>query len=258
MWNWIEKLYELQNGTEPFALVTVTEVKGSTPRNCGSKMIVLPSGEIYGTIGGGRLEQIVIGQAKVCIEEKNTQKQSYHLAAYANQCCGGTMEVLIESLNNEADLIIFGAGHVGQAIADTMQGTPFKVHLVDERLGSHEKLLSKELPKSVLTYKENWKESVKQLTFNAQNTYVVILTHSHELDEEILAEIINLDCKYLGMIGSQNKWNRFRSRLLKRGISPEAIARVHCPIGINIGGKAPKEVAISLGSELLRIYYDLI
>lgn len=258
MWNWIEKLYELEKGVIPFVLVTVTDVKGSTPRNIGSKMIVLADGEIYGTIGGGRLEKIVIGQARVCVEEKQSLKEVYNLAAYADQCCGGTMEILFESLNNEADLIIFGGGHVGQAIADTMQGTPFKVHLLDERLASDDKLLRKDLPKNVLVYKEHWKESIKQLNFNADSTYIVILTYSHEMDEDILIEMINKDYKYLGMIGSKNKWNRFSSRLLKRGVSQTDLDQVHCPIGINIGGKAPKEVAISLASELLRIHYQLI
>ena len=166
------------------------------------------------------------------------------------------MEVLIESLNNLADLVIFGAGHVAQAIAHTMEGTPFKVHLLDERLGSDKKLLSKELPDSAITYKENWEESLKRLTCDLSNTYVVILTHSHVLDEEILAKMIEKDCKYLGMIGSDNKWKRFKNRLLERGISEKDLNRVHCPIGTNIGGKAPKEVAISLASQLLKIYYQ--
>ena len=75
---------------------------------------------------------------------------------------------------------------------------------------------------------------------------------------QLICEIIDKDCKYLGMIGSENKWKRFSSRLLKRGIGQESIDKVHCPIGINVGGKAPKEVAISLASELLRIHYNLI
>ena len=55
-----------------------------------------------------------------------------------------------------------------------------------------------------------------------------------------------------------NKWKRFQNRLQEKGITEEALRRVHCPIGINIGGKAPKEVAISVASELLRIQNNLI
>lgn len=82
------------------------------------------------------------------------------------------------------------------------------------------------------------------------------MTHSHELDEEILESLINIDCKYLGLIGSETKWIRFQKRLIEKNITRDQLKKIRCPIGLGLWGKAPKEVAISLAAELLKISFE--
>jgi xanthine dehydrogenase accessory factor len=239
MWDWVSKLYELKSKNISVAVVTVIDTGGSSPRDSGAKMLVLPSGEIFGTIGGGQFEKQVIEQALVCLVENKCDKFTFNLAAKSGQCCGGVMEVFIETVNNNSEqLVIFGAGHVGLAVAETMKGTPFTTHLLDMHSGP-------------------WKESFLKVYAENKNNYIVIMTHSHQLDEEILEDLIGVKRKYLGLIGSQTKWLRFQNRLQEKGITREQLQKVKCPIGTKLLGKAPKEVAISLAAELLEIYYGV-
>lgn len=258
MWDWVSKLHELTQLNISVAAVTVIDTGGSSPRDAGAKMLVVEDGEIFGTIGGGNLEKLVIEQAINCIKENICGKYTFNLGAKAGQCCGGVMEVFIETATQSEQLIIFGAGHVAQAVAETMEGTPFKVHLIDERLAHDQGLVKKGLNSHVKLHSKSWQESFKECFAKNKNknNYVVIMTHSHQLDEEILHSLLSYDCKYLGLIGSETKWEHFQKRLLEKGVSKEQLKTVRCPIGRNTGGKAPKEVAISLAAELLEIFYQ--
>src|SRR5438874_1277930 len=113
MWNWVSQLEKFRAAAQPLVLATVTHVTGSAPREVGAKMIVLPDGKIHGTIGGGHLEQLVIGDSLKSLEEGCSKTLRYPLGAKAGQCCGGIVDVLLEVLNHGPRLYLFGAGHVG-------------------------------------------------------------------------------------------------------------------------------------------------
>ncbi len=257
MWNWIGKAEELKNEGRPFVMLTVTQVTGSTPRETGAKMICLADGTFFGTIGGGNLENKVLDDAQMNFIRTGVRRNQarvirYPLGAKTGQCCGGIMEILFEPIHCGPQLYLFGAGHVGQAVCKVLQGTPFQVQLIDER---PEWIESPELPTGVIRHALEWSEFVAQADWSEQNTYVVIMTHRHDQDQEILHSILSRSRRYLGLIGSQSKWLRFQQRLRLRGVPNEELNRVTCPIGLPIGGKAPQEVAISLSAELLKIYY---
>src|SRR5262245_12735114 len=107
MWNWIEKAKELQESGQAFAAVTVTRVVGSTPREVGAKLIVTPH-DFAGTIGGGRLEALALDDARKCIAERKSQSFKYPLCATAGQCCGGSIEILVEAMACGPQLYVFG------------------------------------------------------------------------------------------------------------------------------------------------------
>ena len=81
------------------------------------------------------------------------------------------------------------------------------------------------------------------------------MTHRHDIDEAIVADVVGRPARYLGLIGSPTKWRRFRDRLESRGVAEEALDRVKCPIGLDVGGKSPQEVAISIAAELLGVHH---
>lgn len=217
-------------------------------------MLVLEDGTFFGTIGGGHLEQLAIAEARTALQEDQSKTIRFPLGAKTGQCCGGVVDLFFEVINTGPHLYLFGAGHVAQAIAKTLQGTPFTVHLIDER---SQWINSPELPPGVIRHECEWDDFVAQARWDAQKTYVSILTFRHDLDEKILEDILrkNRETRYLGLIGSWAKWQKFKLRLTQRGLPEAALQRVSSPIGLDIGGKAPQEIAISLGAELLGIHY---
>jgi xanthine dehydrogenase accessory factor len=258
-WNWISQLEAYRREGRPVVAVTVTQCTGSTPRETGAKMLVLQDGRISGTIGGGHLEQLAIEDARKLFKEGASKTIRYPLGAKTGQCCGGIVELLFETLNVGPKLYLFGAGHVGQAICRTLEGTPFVTHLIDER---EEWVGAPQLPDGVIRHLGGWEDFMTEMGadgWDAKRTYVAIMTFRHDMDERIVEEILrkNLPRKYLGLIGSSSKWERFKQRLVARDIPQAALEQVKCPIGLDLGGgKAPAEIAISVAAELLRAHYQ--
>ena len=85
---------------------------------------------------------------------------------------------------------------------------------------------------------------------------VLVMTHDHALDLEIVARAVKREFAYLGLIGSERKWERFQKRLLQRGFSAAELARVRCPIGTSKHSKEPTAIAISVAAELLERIHD--
>ena len=249
--NWIDLLADFKLKKQPVALVTITKVLGSAPCKVGSKMIVCEDKSFFGTIGGGKLEFQVIDEAVKSILKNTILEYTYTLGPEFEQCCGGKVELIIEPMNQSPELYVFGAGHIGVEICSILKNTPFQINLLDTR--------------------KNWKETLsldpsinfiscdfdlyKQKVSWSSNCYVVILTHDHKLDFEITALALHSETAYIGLIGSKTKKNKFNN-LLKNELNYEkGISEVHCPIGIDLGGNSPKEIAISIAAELLKEFY---
>jgi xanthine dehydrogenase accessory factor len=250
--SWVGELEKHRLAGQPVALVTVTHVSGSAPREVGARMLVLPDGRISGTIGGGNLEFQAIKDALKSLSLEEARSIKYPLGAKTGQCCGGVVDLLIEPLNTGPRLYLFGAGHVAQAVCKVLSGTAFTVHLVDDR---EEWIDAEGIPADVIRFRGDWDEFADRARWHAEKTYVAIMTHRHDLDLEIVEGLLAKPCRYLGLIGSRAKSASFRQRLARKGVSDEHYARLRSPIGLKLGGKAPQEIAISLAAELLQIHY---
>jgi xanthine dehydrogenase accessory factor len=144
---------------------------------------------------------------------------------------------------------IFGAGHVGQALAGLTPWLQADVRVFDTREEREIRpQLAGERPFGLVTVDSPEAE----LDSLAPDTAVVILTHSHALDLELVARALARKgaFPYLGLIGSERKWARFRRRLEQRGFSPADLARVRCPIGAVRTSKDPSAIALSIAAEL--------
>ena len=249
--NWPKKISELNESNTPFALVTIINTGGSTPRKVGTKMVVTIQ-NAFGTIGGGNLEKLVIEQARRCIKSDLTKTFSFPLGTKVGQCCGGVVEIFIEVMNISPNCYIFGAGHVGQAFAKVLEDTPFQVHLIDER---KEWISHPDISKNAITHSNNFNEVIDSINWDEKYSYAVVMTHNHDLDQEIVSKLVKQSCKYIGMIGSRHKWDKFKARFIKMGLSENEISKINCPIGLADTGKAPKEIGISVAAEILSIYY---
>ncbi|OVE81703.1 hypothetical protein BVY03_02910 [bacterium K02(2017)] len=198
MWNWPQKIIDLQNKPDAFVLVTVIEDKGSTPRDAGAKMIVLENNESFGTIGGGNLEELAKVEALKILRDGKNQSKDYSLCQKTSQCCGGKLELLFEILNLRPKLYLFGAGHVGQAVCQVLADTMFDVHLIDDR---PKYLDMNSIPSTVKKYNLNCDDFISKINFCDKNTFVVVMTYLHSLDQKILERMIKHPLKFIGLLG---------------------------------------------------------
>lgn len=251
MWNWTKKANELNEKGASFIIATIVENTGSTPREIGAKMIISSNGSFWGTIGGGAVEKSVIEESKKIFNDETSRTIEYALTQDEDLLCGGKLKVCFELLGSDPRLYIFGAGHVGQSLCNVMEESPFKVHLIDDR---DEWIFSEKLPSSTIKHKDTYLNFIEKISFNAQKTYLAIMTPGHSMDQEVLEKLIKHDFKYLGLMGSRNKWNEIQTNLKEIGFSNEDISKVYCPIGTPIGGKSPREISISIASEIIKIY----
>lgn len=246
---WLPTLTMLTDKGEPCVLITVTEAKGSTPREAGVKMIVTAQGQ-FGTIGGGNLEFQAIGEArKLLASAQGPAMKDYPLGPKLAQCCGGAVSVFLEPfLPSKQAFYLFGAGHVGKEVIKVLDGLPVRVKWVDEREAEFPRDLPKNCEKILTT------APAAELRAADENTYVAIMTHSHDLDYELVRAAYKGKFAYLGLIGSKTKRARFEKRLLAEGVTKEQLERLHCPIGLgDVNGKHPREIAISVAAELLSL-----
>ena len=255
MSNWIELLNDFKNRREPIALVTVTKCLGSTPCVVSSRMIVTKENNLFGTIGGGKLEFLAIEEAIKAIEENKIIETSYTLGPEFEQCCGGKVELIIEPMNQSPELFLFGAGHIGVEICQLLKDTPFLVTLIDSRKYW---LSNLNLDKSVTfsTVDINDFKTFKEAVRWGNNCYVLIMTHDHKIDFDIIAMALQNETKFLGLIGSKTKRVRFNNMLVNELSIKEGMTNVVCPIGLDIGGNTPKEIAISVVAQLLQLHYE--
>src|SRR5262249_37679820 len=124
-----------RNTDTPCVLITVTEAKGFTPREAGTKMVVT-SDKQFGTIGGGNLEFEAIAEARKLLANATSSAKSkdYPLGPALAQCCGGAVTVLLEPFASpRKTVLLFGAGHVGREVVKVLDGLPIRVKWVDER-----------------------------------------------------------------------------------------------------------------------------
>lgn len=252
MWDWIGKLDELKRLGREAVLVTVTRYSGSAPRKTGAKMIVLGDGSFFGTVGGGMVEHHALNEATRRLSSGESGTMEVSLKQSENSgfpACGGTVELYIEVLNSEPCVYIFGAGHVGQALCKVLQGTPFRIHLIDER---PEWIGSLEIPDGVVRHSCRWSEFIAGADWCEKRSFVVIVSFNGAIDQEILREVVSNPAHYVGMIGSRTKWGKVKENLEREGLD---LRRVRCPIGHDNGGGAPQEIAIAIASELLSVYY---
>lgn len=250
--DWIDALGELREREVACVLVVVTAVRGSAPREPGARMIVAGGDLVHGTIGGGNLERLAIERASALLASPTAgpASQDVPLAEDAGQCCGGSVTLFFEPYRwRRRTVAIFGAGHVGQALAGLAPWMRARVLLID---GREEAELRPRVPRE-RPYELRCVDAPEaELDGLPADALVVILTHSHALDLELVARALTRGAfPYLGLIGSERKWLRFRKRLERRGFAPEVLARVHCPIGVTRGSKDPAAIALATATELV-------
>jgi xanthine dehydrogenase accessory factor len=231
----------------PGVLCTLAKVVGSAPQAPGAKMWVWADG-FKGTIGGGKFESEILAEARKLLSAPRPEAflKEYTLCREMGQCCGGRCTVLFEPAPRRKTVHVFGAGHVGRALASALHGMELEVVVVDERKDWADPAAfpagTKVLAADAL--------AVASAAGYGPLDAACVLTHDHALDFRLVDVLLGKPLGYVGLIGSDHKARSFRARLppARREAWDE---RMHCPIGRRVPSKNPKAIAVAIAAQLL-------
>lgn len=266
--DWVDELRRLRDARLPAVLVTLAAVRGHAPRNGGAKLVVSPD-RLFGTVGGGNLEETAIATAREMIEAGDSEPRLLTLTLsdkaateYGVQCCGGEVTMLLEPVRVVPTVAVFGVGHVGLELARVLARHEIELWLIDgradmvaeERLGvpGRSGIFADAVATVHVRHTPVPEAAIADLP---AGTHVLIMTHDHVEDLALTDQALRRDdLASIGLIGSRSKWGRFAAKLRELGHTDGDLARVTTPIGVpEVSGKAPAVIAVSVAARLLQL-----
>jgi xanthine dehydrogenase accessory factor len=247
-----EQLVALEAEGTAFVLVTLVEATGSTPQDTGAKMLVTAAGRHVGTVGGGRVEAKAVALAQELLAGSVPQPRfvTWTLKGDVGMTCGGAVKFYFEphaGANNAWPIVIFGAGHISQALLRVLLPLPCTITVCDARAEWLEQLPRARNLRAVAH--ENPADLVPTLPDAA---FILCMTKGHTTDRPILQRALaERNFPFIGVIGSESKAKILRQELIAGGLTPERAAKFHCPVGLEFGTNHPHEIALSIAAQLL-------
>lgn len=253
-------------GSPRVALCQIIGIRGSTSGKAGWKMLVRGDGSIYGNLGGGAFEAMVMADAQsmlVAAEESaragaSSRVERYYLTEEAKKgqptgmACGGMVEVLLEVVSARPVLVVCGGGPVGQAVASQAVLSGFELVVADDReqfrqpdlfpQGTHLLEVDRDYSGSFLSA---WQHRELQVT---------VVSRCWETDTAAVEAVLRqrlASLRYLGLMGSRRKVERVVQELVTRGADLEGVPW-YAPIGLPIGGDSPAEIAVSIMAQIIQ------
>ena len=229
------------DGGNPVSLATVVNAadKPGGGASLGAKLLLRMDGSVSGTLGSPELDNQALEIAKRVAEIGNTESIA---------TADGT-EIFVEGFTTPPTLVMVGGGHVGKATADLAHFLGYRVLVVDDRpeFSNPERFPYAE--ETIVTPYDQW---ATNLSINV-NTFLVVATRGHRFDDMALESALTTRARYIGLLGSRRKTLMIYQRLIQQGVAPERIKEVYAPVGLNIGGLTPEELAVSIMSEIIMV-----
>jgi len=241
-------------------MVTVVEKNGEGPLEVGKKMLVTENDEAYGTVGGGAIEYEARERCKHLIQTGTSELRKYSLTEnkviedtqMLPMACGGIATLFFEYIGVKAYVYIFGAGHVGQALTKVLKTMNYHLTVIDARKEVMDVFegADRKVHESFTHFLE--KEKMHK------DSYIIVCTPSHQYDYNVLHKVIEKDIKpkYIGMLCSLSKLEDYLSRTYEAYGKEINLDNFYSPIGLNLGGGSPEEIAISIAAEMLSVQYN--
>ena len=248
-----EEITRLRKAGIKSALATIVNVRGSIPSFESAKLLIREDGSIVGTVGGGCVEAEVWTAAREVMQEEKPRRLTFNLnndPSYdTGLLCGGTLEIFVEPILPTPYLYIFGAGHVSLALSKVATLAGFSTVIIDDR----ETYANRErFPEAVEIYADEYEKVFERVLPNS-SSFLIAVTRGHRDDMRVLRWAVGTPARYVGMIGSKRKVIEIVKFLETEGISATQLARVHAPIGLEIGPITPEEIAVSVVAEMIAV-----
>ena len=236
------------------AYACVTVVHSERMARTSGKMLVYPDGTIKGTVGGGPWEQAAVHDALRALDEGKNAVKTYDFTgemAAAGYHCDGVLTVFIECCREEKpDLIVLGGGHVGAAVIRLARSVGFRITLIDTRAESE---IAESVAMADRFLHVDRFDAAEALEL-PQNAFYIVSTYGHMVDGAALGGVLRRgDAAYVGMLGSKRKVEAIFAKLEASGIPRSTLSKVRSPIGLDIGGETPEELAISIMAQILAV-----
>ncbi|MFB6361357.1 MAG: XdhC family protein [Halobacteriales archaeon] len=246
--NLFERADELVDRGEPAAMLTVVAKDGSAPREVGTRMLVTAQDE-FGTIGGGSVEGLAIEEAREVLEgQSEPGVRNYELRPGGNtgMVCGGSMDVFIDRLRGKRHVYIAGGGHIAAELAPLAARMGYAVTVIDDR---EEYADEARFPKGTRVIHGDYGETLAELPITSESA-VVVATRSGTFDTAAVGAALDGGAGYIGLVASDTKADRVLENLAEDGFGRDRLVDVRAPVGLDLGGGGPEDVALSVLAEL--------
>jgi xanthine dehydrogenase accessory factor len=229
----LDDLLLASRGGSPVALITLLERRGREYATAG-RMLVESAGSVTGSLG--ELDARAVALARETLERGTARVVRLD----------DERELLLEPVTSRPTLLQIGAGHVGLAVARMARLLDFRVVVVDDR---PEFANRERIPEADEVVCADMVRALEKLEV-AWNTFVVVATRGHKMDAHALRAAVRTPARYVGLVGSKRKTILIERMLREEGVPGERIRTVHAPIGLDLGGRTPAEIALAILAEI--------
>jgi xanthine dehydrogenase accessory factor len=235
----------------PFVRATVVKAVGSVPGKPGASLLLRPDGSFVGTVGGANLEERVKALARQALRERKSDLHHFDLQAWKpggiESLCGGSVDVAVEYVAARPNLLLWGGGHVAEALARLLPPLEYDYSIADDR---PDWIRADRFPEAerreAVTGEELW------TVFSPEEfTHVYILGYDAQKDLEALHGSLRQFRGPIGLISSASKREHMFAELRRRGVSRDELRRIRAPIGLPIGAQSPAEIAVSVVADII-------
>lgn len=252
-----QRILDYKKKNIPLMAVTAVSKDGFGPVEVGKKMIVLEDRTSFGTVGGGAIEYYAQKKAVDLLEKRENLFETYLLdegkivsqSKTLPMACGGQVSLFYEYIGPKETIYIFGGGHVGQALAKVLKTMNYHISVIDDR-----KDIIQNFTHADQSYHMPFVSFIEDIGLR-KNAFVVVCTPSHTYDYHVINKLIELKIKprYLGMLCSPDKIKAYLKSTYETFGREIDLSYFYSPIGLDLGGNSPEEIAISISSEILAI-----
>ena len=221
----------------------------------GGKMLVYADGRVLGGLGGGPLEAAVRDAAGAAIPRHGVETYAFTPRGErlegrrAVEAAPAVVEVMLEVVEPSPALLVVGGGHVGRAVGEIGAILGMSVAVLDDR---EDYANPQRFPFADTVICGDFAEELGRFPITS-NTYIVLVSRGHIVDELSLKHVVERGAAYVGMIGSKRRTRTVLEHLREEGVDADALARVFTPIGLDIGAETPEEIALSLLAEMVLV-----
>ena len=237
----LRRLLQAVDEGDTCVLATVAGVTGSAPRKTGTRLLVSTRGVRRGTVGGGEVEAAALANAAEMLAGRDSSRT---LEIATN--CGGVVTLMLEKFSPQRRLLVVGAGHVGTAVARAGAHAGYRVTLAAPTAPEPLPDASVErVAASDPTLLDAWEGS--------ERTQVVVATGDADADGAWAVAALLRPFAGVGVVGSRNKAAAIRHGAAAAGVPPDRVHTLRCPVGLDLGGVTPEEIAVAIVAELIRL-----